>query len=827
MMAGRLKIYKASAGSGKTFNLARVFIELLLSKTGESLERNLRSVMAITFTKKASNEMKERVLDFLKILATGIESGTKTVLLGDIAKNTGLEHQQIIDRASLMLKIIMENYSDLSIGTIDSFNQRIIRSFARDLGVQFEFDINLDKDEWLEISVDRLFERFGDAKENDQLTTTLIDFFMSQLESDKDSTWNLKSLVKKFASKNFNDELFDLFDKYSELKNFDLTKVKNKLHKSIDKYTEEVKSLGMKGLDLIIGAGLSVPDFFQTKNGVMPFFEKASKGEKIFDLPNKHVEKALNEDIWTPKKPTNNAEQYLPAIKAELNEILTRLVELKEKGQKFRINDLILKQIHFLSLVGFIENELEKLKTEENTLLIDDFNRMIDKVVKNEPVPFIYERIGERYKHYLIDEFQDTAIKQWHNFVPLIDNALSGHNQNLIVGDGKQAIYRWRAGEVEIFNKLPKIYGAEGELYKLYEQNFEREHEIINLENNYRSRKEIVEFNNKFYESLKSNLEEYDSVYDQHLQKPIKSEGGYVKVEVLDKDQVKEDELYLTKTFEAINESIEDGFLPGDIAILARTGNQLKEIAEHLTKNNISIESSESLTLKNQEGIQFLTSILKYLLNPDDKTVQYWFYYFLVNKFDAEPSLQIQRISRKNIPIKKKLIELGFEQILNQASSLPLYQMAIELERSFKIGITLSAYFKTFLDLIEEYESKGGKQLNGFLEWWEDINPSISTPNNPNAVKLLTIHKAKGLEFPVVIFPFVDWQKKNTKVYKWVDPPKDIKDDLPKVLLRLNESILSVPTTEKYTVTRRSKAYLMILMCFMWLQPVLPSDCIY
>ena len=807
-MAGNLKIYQASAGSGKTFNLARVFVEMLLSKNGESLEKNLKSVMAITFTKKAANEMKERVLNFLEILSAGSESNTKAILLNDISENIGLEHEHIINRASKMLRIIMENYSDLSIGTIDSFNQRIVRSFARDLGVQFEFDINLNKDEWLEIAVDRLFERFADEKEDDQLTTTLIDFFMSQLESDRDSTWDLKSLVKKFASKNFNDELFDLFDKYSKLKNFDLAKIKNKLHKSINDYTKQVKSIGKKGYDLIRSAGLSASDFFHSKSGVVPFFENASNAEKLFDLPNKYVEKALNEDVWTSQKPSDNAQQYLPAIKAELHELLSQLVALKESGQRLRVNDLILKQIHFLSLVGFIENELESLKSEENTLLIDDFNRMIDKVVKNEPVPFIYERIGERYKHYLIDEFQDTAIKQWHNFVPLIDNALSAQNQNLIVGDGKQAIYRWRAGEVELFNKLPEIYAAEGELYKLYEQNFEREHEILNLKNNYRSRKEIVEFNNMFYDSIKTHLGEFDSVYDKHIQNPIRNEGGYVKVEVLDKEKVKENEFYVIKTLEAINESIEDGFSPGDIAVLARTGNQLKEIAEHLTKNNISIESSESLTLENQSGIQFLISILKYILNPDDKTVQYWLYHFIVTKFDPDPNLQIQRISKDNIPIKEKLIELGFEQNLKQASSLPMYQMSIELERSFKIGITLSAYFKTFLDLIEEFESKGGNQLDGFLDWWEERSHSISTPNNPNAVKLLTIHRAKGLEFPIVIFPFVDWKKRNTKDYNWVDPPKEIANELPKVLLKLNESISSVPIYGEVYNTEKTKTLL-------------------
>jgi ATP-dependent exoDNAse (exonuclease V) beta subunit len=725
-----------------------------------------------------------------------------------------------------MLKIIMENYSDLSIGTIDSFNQRIVRSFARELGVNFEFDINLDKKLYLEQAIDKLFERFGTKEENDELSQALIDFFLTQIESENDNTWNLKYLVNEFSKDNFNDERYDLFEKYPGLKKFNLNHINQKLKVPIDNYSKEIKLLGSLGINLINKAGLTAADFYYPNSGIYPFFEKASKGENIFDLPKSAVNKALNEDVWTKKKPSLNAQNYLPAIKTELQDLLSKLVAKKEAGQKFKINELILKQIHYLLLVRFVESELKALKEEENTLLIDDFNRLIDKVVKNEPVPFIYEKIGARYKHYLIDEFQDTAIKQWHNFVPLIDNSLSAGNQNLIVGDGKQAIYRWRSGEVELFNRLPDIYGTDGELYNLYEQNFKREHQVINLENNYRSRTEIVEFNNMFYEALKENLGDFKSVYQNHKQNAIKPTGGYVKIEVLDKEQVKEADLYLEKTLQAINESIEDGFYPGQIAILARKKDHLKDIAEYLTKNDITIESSESLMLKNQEGIQFLTSILKYILNPDDKIIQYWLYYFLVTNFSSDPNPQFQTISDETDPAKKKLKEFGLWKILEQTGSLPLYQMAIELEKEFKVGIELSAYFKTFLDLIEQFESKGGKQLDGFLEWWDELEPSISTPDNPDAVKLLTIHTAKGLEFPVVIFPFVDWKKQLTKKYKWIDAPDEIADELPKVLLKLNkEQLINTPREKAYYLEENKS--LLDDINLMYVATTRPTDRLY
>jgi ATP-dependent exoDNAse (exonuclease V) beta subunit len=824
---GNFIIYQASAGSGKTFNLARIFIEALLSKTGDSLAKNLRGVMAITFTKKAANEMKERVISFLNILASEPESDpTKQVLLRDISKKTKLSYDEINERAAIMLKIIMENYSDLSIGTIDSFNQRIVRSFARELGVNFEFDINLDKNQYLEQVIDKLFDRFGTKNENDELSKALIEFFLSQLEDEKDNTWNLKYLLNEFSKKNFNDERYDLFQKHPELNNFNLNRININLKIPIENYIKEIKQLGSRGLNLINNAGLEAADFYYPNSGIYPFFENASKGEKIFDLPKSAVNKALNENVWTKKKPSLNAQNNLPAIESELHDLLRQLVDKKEAGQQFRINELILKQIHYLLLIRFVDSELKTLKEEENTLLIDDFNRLIDRVVKNEPVPFIYEKIGARYKHYLIDEFQDTAIKQWHNFVPLIDNALSAGNQNLIVGDGKQAIYRWRSGEVELFNKLPEIYKADGELFNLYEQNFIREQDILYLENNYRSRTEIVEFNNDFYEALKENLGDFKSVYQNHKQKPVKSTGGYVKIEVLDKIQIKEEDLYLKKTLLAIQESIEDGFFPGQIAVLARKRNSLKAIAEYLTKNNITIESSESLMLKNQEGIQFLVSILKYILNPDDKVIQYWLFYFLANKFDADPNIDFQTISDEFDPAKKKLKELGLYNKLKQLGPLPLYQMAIELEKEFKIDISLSAYFKTFLDLVEQFESKDGKQLDGFIEWWDELKPSISTPDNPEAVKLLTIHSAKGLEFPVVIFPYADWMKQLTNEYKWIDAPDEIADELPKVLLKLSKGQLENTPREMAYFSEKSKSLLDDIN-LMYVATTRPSERLY
>jgi len=451
-----------------------------------------------------------------------------------------------------------------------------------------------------------------------------------------------------------------------------------------------------------------------------------------------------------------------------------------------RIDVLILKNLYNLALVKFIQRELDLIKEEENMLLIDDFNRIIARVVKNEPVPFIYERIGERYDHFLLDEFQDTSVKQWHNFVPLIDNALANGKQNLVVGDGKQAIYRFRDGEIELFSRLPEIYRADSLVFKRVEANFKREYTSDNLKYNFRSKKEIVLFNNDFYNVLKESLGEFEPVYDECFQIPKRKEGGMVKVEILEKGTDDDEDVYLQKILDSIKEARADEYQCGDIAVLTRKNKELKTIAEFLSNNKIRVESTESLTLKKHEGIQFLIALLRFLVNPDNTETRFWVYRFLVFKFDKKPIKSLEEINKEKIPLEEKLKPFDILPRFEVLRSHSAGELFIELEAIFGLGLQNSDYFKTLLDLASEYQKKQGRQLEGFLEWWDEEDPAISTPDNPNAVKLMTIHKAKGLEFPVVIFPYTDWRKKQTKSFKWVKSPAKIAKELPKSLIRLS-----------------------------------------
>lgn len=547
-------VYKAAAGSGKTFNLARIFIEELIRKNEYSIDENLRSIMAITFTHKAANEMKDRVLSFLERINENKDGDdTASLLIDDISKNINIPKADVVKRCGIALELIMENFSQLSISTIDSFSHRVVRSFAKELNLHYDFDVSLDYKSWLELAIDRLFDRFGSqTKEGEELSKTLINFFITQFE--QGSNWNLKWLLNDFAYKNFNDELHDTYKKHEELATFDIKKTVEELKTPINEYVAELKKLGGAAMELIEKKDLDGDEFYYKKRGVYGFFDAASKGENKFKLPNTNVFKTLEEDKWEASKIDSAASASIEEIKGELTNYLIKLIELKDQGQDIRVNELVLDQIHIMALVSFIVKELDLIRQEENILLISDFNLLIDGVVKNEPVPFIYERLGERYLHFLLDEFQDTSTKQWHNFVPLFDNAIAGNNRNLIVGDGKQAIYRFRGGEVELFVDLPEIYKSEGDLFNLYQQNLRREYQAVTLGNNYRSSKAIVAFNNLFFNKIKITLAEFADVYSDLEQNAVIDKEGYVKCEILSSDDLKEEDLYLTKTLESIKE---------------------------------------------------------------------------------------------------------------------------------------------------------------------------------------------------------------------------------------------------------------------------------
>jgi ATP-dependent exoDNAse (exonuclease V) beta subunit len=396
--------------------------------------------------------------------------------------------------------------------------------------------------------------------------------------------------------------------------------------------------------------------------------------------------------------------------------------------------------------------------------LISEFNKIISKEIKNQPTPFIYERLGEKFKHYFIDEFQDTSKMQWENLVPLLENALSSSNGSaMLVGDAKQAIYRWRGGEAEQFIKL----------YNKTQNPFQTEAEVLTLDTNYRSAKEIIAFNNSFFTYLGEHYFsdcDYANLFKNANQNTFSEKEGFVNLNFLDIQ--KEDdanELHASKVLETINQSQTNGFALSDICVLVRKRKEGVSIANYLSKHGIKITSSETLLLKNSAKVRFINAFLKLLLQPNNDSLKVDVLSYLAEQRNIndkhlffttyiKPSLDdmFDSLNQLNIHLSKsKLLQM------------PLYELVEHIVRLFNLNENSDAYLQFYLDVVLEFSQKQNSDLAAYISYFEkkQDNLSVVTPENMNAVTIMTIHKSKGLEFPVVIFPFAD-----LNIYNEIEP---------------------------------------------------------
>ena len=436
------------------------------------------------------------------------------------------------------------------------------------------------------------------------------------------------------------------------------------------------------------------------------------------------------------------------------------------------LNKITLKSIIPLAVLNNVNSELNNIKEDNNIRLNAEFNQLISDNIKNEPAPFIYERIGQRFQHYFIDEMQDTSVLQWQNLIPLIENALAQENSNLLlVGDGKQAIYRWRGGKAEQFIDL-----GSNEVNP-----FNIQKEIKNLETNYRSYSEIIKFNNTFFSHTANFLhnESYKNLFLQgNVQLENAKKGGFVSLSFLEKEEEKEDEKvkYPKKVLEKINQLKEDFYL-NEICVLTRTKKDGIAVADYLSENGISIISSETLLLKNNSKINFIIDFLYSIQNINDEEKRFEVLYFL----HAHLKLKVpkneffkKQIKLTNASIFENLKSYGISFNFSVFQQVPFYEKIEEIIRGFKLVNSSNAYVQFFLDVVLEQQRKAA-DIGDFLEFWElkKDKLSIVASGNTNAVQVMTIHKSKGLEFPVVIFPC------DVNIYKQINP-KIWFDDLPK-----------------------------------------------
>ncbi len=799
MATKNFTVYKSSAGSGKTFTLVKEYLSLALNDASNP-PRAYKKILAITFTNKAATEMKERILKSLAELSRDDVSSASNLTLINLLKSESLSEQQIKERSNRVLTAILHNYSDFAIGTIDSFVYKVVKTFAFDLKIPMNFDLELDDEKLLTQAIDMLIAQIGS---DDNLSKVLIDFAESKAVGEK--SWHIENDLKKFAKNLINDDGIIYLEKLKSLTLADFFSIKKSLNVAISQFDNTIKEFGDKALLCIKNANVEHNKFAGGANGIPKYFTYLSKCNEDKLTPSTTIQRYLDEDKWVSGKAEDADIDAIDSIKEELLTLYYMAQEyINANAQEITLLKLINTSLYSLAVLNEIEKLLNEYKLQNNIVHISEFNKMIAQIVMKEPVPFIYERLGEKYSNYLVDEFQDTSVLQFQNLLPLIDNSLAQGYFTMLVGDSKQAIYRWRGGEVQQFASLPNVYAQQkNDLVLEREEALVRNYNLQLLANNYRSKKEIVQFNNSFFSVLATTLnDEYKSIYSG-LEQGYNEEnvGGYIQIEFLggEKEIVRQE--HLSKTKNIVNELQADGYALKDIAILIRRNSDGNDIANYLSSHNIPVISAESLLLSSSGEVNFLFLLIKYFVNPDSEIIKVallesFIRFSWIKEEDFLKYLNECKSSNHERLLQLVCAEFNYYQLLN----LPLYELVESLIGLFGFNSPPNAYIQFFLDEVLEYTNRYLNSYQDFVAFWEERQhkASIIVPEGVNAVTIMTIHKSKGLEFPAVILPFLDGRIMKGKSDIWVDIDNNNVEELSAALIPLSKKVLNTKFAQQY-----------------------------
>lgn len=783
------KIYGSSAGSGKTFTLTKTYLQLVLSSASPHY---FKQILAITFTNDAASEMKSRIIETLKELGGEEEkmsSKTKVTLAAIKEELPELHPQQLQKRAKAAFEQILQDYADFNVKTIDSFVNQLVSSFALDLGLPYNYEVVLDKRPLLLKATERVFDKIGLAGQ--EHLTDLIEKF-AQEKADEGKNWQmLVPNLASFANSLFDDQFYNLIQKNEDLKYSDFLSVKKQINKYLKISKNTFLQFGAKGNALLERNGIEHNDFkgqYSFGAFILQLNNPETKLFGEFKPIYKDAVKAAEEGQWYTKACPPEKKNAIDNCSYELKEFyleVSRFLEITKV--KYSLLFEISRNLDNLALLGEVREEFGKLLMENNMAYITDFNRRINKIVAEEPVPYIFEKLGEKYNHILIDEFQDTSDIQYFNLLPLIENALSKNYFNMLVGDPKQSIYRWRGGKVEL---MIYVLNQNTEALKSNEllsdnQRFSIDYTTAqvqkeNLQKNYRSKEEVITFNNDFFTKVadESPEEIIKLAFENKTQETHEGTktGGHVEMSLIEnqkgEDPIDEKDWTFSQIDLKIQEALDANYDYEDIAILCRKKVHAAAIAEQLISKGISVISADSLLLKNSLGISFLISLLMAYQDPKNKTKH------------AEAILLYHRYKELEFPtdIDFKAKELSCWDFL-QAQGIVIDQKILgafgiyQLTESLvnKLGMfedeTLLPYLFAFFDIVQNHIKNEGNSLSDFLQVWEQSKDSYAVSvSKQNAITVSTIHKSKGLEYPVVIVPFANWAlTPNTRSSFWAD----------------------------------------------------------
>ena len=755
MRSSSFKIINASAGSGKTTSLVYHFLLRLFLEPDDIGYRNM---LALTFTNKAVNEMKKKILEGLYNLGYKDQSDQTKRLKKNLLDNLSINSNELRDRSQRILKNILHEYAAFEVITLDSFTNKIIRNFSRELNLPSSYDLIIESKQTFQDITNRILEKVGIDK---SLTNLLVSFSLSKVENLKswDIAFDINEFSKILLNENNRIAISDLrgkdLEKFLKTKKNFLRKrrlIKEKISKTAKEVLEKFAEGNLEKENFIRG---TIYNYFKEYSNI----DLNKNIQNTFDFDNRLLKFFENDDKLYPQSTPTEKKDFIDNIESFLRE---KYMELRmDVGQVYLFENL-LSQWTTLSLLGKIEYELEDIQNEKGEILLERFNEIIDKVILEQPViPFIYEKLGVRYRHYFIDEFQDTSKLQWSNLIPLVSHSLEGLDDKqregslILVGDPKQAIYGWRGGDNIQFLKLLDN-----------QSNFQVESEIFTPGINHRSLNCIVDFNDDFFKFINHKINTIKSNKTFNFTQESKKTGGYVEIKVVDKLKNKEQRniSFVNQAIKTLIQINNSGFNWGEIAILTRTRKEVVSIANALSKENIPFVSSESLSVSESKSVNFLITLIRSIIDPSDmfqrKEVLEFLWQINFEKEDYQDLMfeNLDKDQSQSTFFKEINKTFGYSFNPEIFSKVSLYEAIEYAIKSFRLKGEIDAYLIAFLDDVFEFSTNQNQNLAAYISYWEERGSEIiiPMPEGKNCVIINTIHKSKGLEFSNVILPFLE-----------------------------------------------------------------------
>lgn len=802
-----LTVYKASAGAGKTYHLTGEYLMLLFTHPTA-----YRRILAVTFTNKATDEMKIRIIEALY----GVAKGTSDDHVEELCKRYRLSEKAVREKAQQILTDILHDYSAFNINTIDRFFQHTMRAFTREIGLHGGYGIEMDEELVLTEAVDRMLSDL-DKAENKALLGWLVRFAEDRIENGGE--WNFRREIMLLSKEVFKERYKTESEKIShEISDKTTLEDYKKTLQAIIRSTEnEAKRLGEKGVLLISNYELHPSDFKGSSRSQAFYFERLAKGEMKPPTVTFIAMGESPENCYTKTTPQHIRDKIHSVFDEGLGKCFTEIFALFDNLTTYTTAKEILRYYYTLGILTDVSRRITTYREEKNVMLIADTTELLHKIIDGSDAPFIYEKTGTAVDHYMIDEFQDTSRMQWDNFRPLITESLSNNNDNLIVGDIKQSIYRFRNSDWKLLDEqIAKDFRSE-------------QLKAVTLTENWRSAKHVVRFNNALFTAAPALLQnmynetlelsslhetvqqEYGrkllNAYQQSVQQtapPFEDKEGHVRITFLPHETEEEKKGWKERALEqlpGVLEQLQDnGYMLRDIAILTRTKREGAQVAELLLNYKeehpsapykYDVISDEALYIGSSSAVRLIIAVMRHLNKPEDENLA------------AMARLTFKACCNT---LNEAAIELQEnKQHFADLAKRPLYEMTEELYRTFLpyIGENEQAFIQAFFDMVSEFSKKEGTDLSRFLKWWEEKGhqQTIETPDAQDAIRILTIHKSKGLGFKVVIIPFGDWEidhKATKTVILWCQPNVSPFNKLSLVPVRYGQSLAQTIFAKDY-----------------------------